>query len=63
MVEERVDFPYADVAPGCSYYCGNDRLEADSGMANAGSGYSVAGVNRNLARVTLEVGYYQQQVA
>ena len=59
MVEVRVDFPYADVALGCSYYCGNDLLEVDSGIADADSGYSAAGVNRNLARVTLEVGNYQ----
>lgn len=61
-MEERVDFPYADVALGCSYCCGNDLLEVDSGIVDADFGYSVAGVNRNLARVTLEVGDYQQQI-
>lgn len=38
MGEEHVDFPCADDALDCSYYCENESLAAGSEIADAGSG-------------------------
>ena len=62
MVEDHVDYPYADGAPDCSCYSANGCLEADNGTADADSGYSAVEVNRNLARATLEVAFISNRL-
>lgn len=60
LVEDHVDFPYADGALDYSCYYEDDLLEVDNETADADYGYSVVEVNRNLARATLVIGSFSK---